>query len=309
MQYRKKGRRNDLRNMQILHGNIKKTIYDKPYERIMELGAGKLNDLLNWTEANIKRVYAIEIDEHSIKEGNLKYMKYSNMNLDYIRKGAKLPRCVYHQADINNDTDKIINKYKVLNENVDLIVCNFAIHYFMKDKKSINNFMKLVNYFLKPGGKFVFTCLDGLKVYNLFYKYNNDIEDVKGNFYDIRKLVYGDTNNPIYYNKKQKTLYISKNKKNIFKFKQGYDIDEKFDKYGQKVSIYVESIGKFHEEYLVNVEYLIKTLSDNYKLDLLKDFSEFMKELINKKKYVKKLSIQEFNYSKLNVLVKLIKLV
>jgi hypothetical protein len=45
-----------------------------------------------------------------------------------------------------------------------LIVCNFAIHYFVQD---IDNLVNLIDSLMPSGGRFMFTCLNGEKVYNL----------------------------------------------------------------------------------------------------------------------------------------------
>ena len=126
-----------LRGMQILHGKIKGLNYPKS-NNIMELGAGKLNDLLNWTNKGIKKVYAIEIDKDSIEIGKKKYLKYKERNID-------LPEIIYIQADLTKSED--INKIKETLINmkgiIDHVICNFSIHYFLRNKKTTHSIIKL----------------------------------------------------------------------------------------------------------------------------------------------------------------------
>lgn len=342
-----------LVNMQTLHGKIKGVNYPKNVERIMELGAGKLNDLLNWAHSGIKKVYAIEIDRSSIEEGNNKYEFYKNKRskqLKYkttnkllyedLKKKNKLipdlPEIEYIQADLTNsdDIDRIIEYLVTVKESIDHIICNFAIHYFMEDKKTVSDLIRLINYFLKVGGTFRFTTIDGKLLYEAFSILCSKPQKIGAGSAKVEKIdklerkekkkyidklvniidlhtsnVTKKSKTPVYVTDKRKNMISYKNDDyTLFRMKRLYPCDESFLKYGQKISVYVISIGRPHYEYLVNIEYLTKKFgSYGYQLSDFKRFQEYMDEYINKKKIVKPLSQAEFKYSSLNVYVSYVK--
>lgn len=259
-----------LNNMQIFHGQIKYLNYPKNANKIMELGAGKLNDLINWSRSKIKNVYAIEKNHQSIEWGKKKYKKLKNK--------YKLPNVAFIKADINEDCDKIINEYLKEHKNsFDHIICHFAIHYFLNDKQSISNLFKLIDYFLKIGGTFKFTCVDGKIIYNLL--------------------------------KNKTSLIFKKNKIRYFQIKRKYKRKEPFKNYGQKINVYIISIGIPHDENLVNIKYIIKHLEkdDKYRLDYYKSFTEYFDKIQFNKKIIKLKSIEK-KYSKLNAILSFTKL-
>jgi hypothetical protein len=51
---------------------------------------------------------------------------------------------------------------------IDAIACMFAIHYFCKDTATIAEVLRFVHFMLKPGGKFMFTTMDGKAIFKLF---------------------------------------------------------------------------------------------------------------------------------------------
>jgi len=340
-----KKKRRELLGMQIFHGKTKGMIYMsiKGAERVMEFGAGKLNDLLNWEKADFKKIYAIEEDKASILKGKEKYDFNYKKRLRQMKgifkhrnetKIGDLPEIISLQADINHDYTKIIKHFGEVRGMMDHIVCNFAIHYFMKDKKSLTNLVKLVNYFLKIGGTFKFTCLNGIVLYN-FLKINTIKEDkIRGGIEGgeglrgtvrppidkklLKKLekklivhgVYHHDPNTIVKDPKNQTVELYGRDKSLalIKIKRKYDADEKFDKYGQMIGVYIHSIGKFHDEYLVNIKNLINVFGkQGYSIDDIKPFGEYMDTLIKKQKKVKMLSEVEYQYSNMNVSVSLLR--
>jgi hypothetical protein len=77
--------------------------------------------------------------------------------------------------DLNNPTkdniNKIIKEYSIFKkENVNLIVCNMALHYLVENKKHIENIVEFIAYWLINGGEFMFTALDSEKIKKLLTK-------------------------------------------------------------------------------------------------------------------------------------------
>jgi hypothetical protein len=139
---------------------------------------------------------------------------------------------------------KIDNIYT--SQNIDLIVCNFAFHYLIKYMYSLINICKFINHYLKQNGTFIFTAFDGNKIFNLLNK-NNGKWIIK-------------VNNQIKYGIKKK--YNS----------------NKLEPIGQKIEVLLPfSKNTFYEEYLININTIIKEFS-KYNIVLLKNnsFSYFI---------------------------------
>ena len=253
-----------LVNLQIFHGKIKGLNYPKNAEAIMEFGAGKLNDLQNWAVAGIKRVYAIEIDPISIAKGKDKYNK--------LRNRMQLPKVITKVADISTDYKEIMEDFKAVKHSIDHIICNFSIHYFLRNRKAIQSLMKLIKYFLKIDGTFRFTTLDGKKIYDLFQIQCSE----------------------------NKSLVLKKGNITYFRVERLFDCMEKFLDYGQTINVYVLSIGRKHREFLVNITYLTEVLRKNgLILDKITPFKKYSKGKL--KKVASRLNNVERTYSYWNV--------
>lgn len=235
MAYRSDEKVNYISNLQNFHRKIKEKNYPKDAKVIMELAAGKLNDIRNWIACKYKKVYAIEIDSDSIARGKEEYKKFANQIV-----------IVYIQADLTKDTKEIMEKFKEI-EKVDSIICNFGIQFLMKDKETILNLINMVKFFLKPGGKFCIHTLDGNKIFNELAKiYPTNPEELININTTISNTFYYKEYDLIYFGIQR--LYLPK---------------EKMANYGDKINVFVVSIGKWHSEYLVNKNYLIETMEEN----------------------------------------------
>ena len=67
--------------------------------------------------------------------------------------------------------DEIINlrlkRFYNIGANFDMVISNFAIHYFFESQETLNNAIMLVSESLKPGGKFAVTTIDGNELFRL----------------------------------------------------------------------------------------------------------------------------------------------
>jgi hypothetical protein len=239
----------------------------------MELGSGKLNDLINWATAGIKKVYAIEIDKDSVEIGRKKYNRLKNK--------YTLPRIITKVADITKDYDEIMKDFSDLQYSIDHIVCNFSIHYFLKNRKSINGLVKMIKFFLKIGGTFRFTTLDGKRIYDMF------------------QILCKTNGTTVRYNERNRSIVLKKKDIVYFELQRNFSCKQPFQKYGQQINVYVLSIGRKHREYLVNISFITKILKDNglTVLDMV-PFKEYAKKLKDEEK---KLTEIERTYSFWNV--------
>lgn len=239
-----------LKNMKNFHRKIKYKIFPENCETLMDLGSGRLNDLLLWSKKKVKKVYAIEIDKKSISEG---VKKYKNIK---TRGRIKLPDVIFINTDLEKDT--IINSFYNLKGKIDHIVCNFSFHYFLREIKTLNNIAKIIDFFLKPGGSLNITTFNGLKVWE--------------------KLLE---------NSEYKIFEFVKSKKiNYFQIKRLYEPMDCMLSYGEAINVYVISIGRWHREYLVNL-YFLRDFFESYGLIFEKkiDFEEFLTEKDNLKRF------------------------
>lgn len=209
---------------------VKSKIFEKfnGTNKVMDLASGKGQDLFRYSTHNMKNIIFLEIDRMALTElitrkhnfssdskySNSMNVKIQNVNLlDNYKSNIKLIENVYNRQDI------------------DLIICNFALHYFTGSIDSIKNIVKLINYYLNSNpnsnAHVVFTAFDSNKINQLFKTFGNE--------WIIK------TNNEIKYG--------------IVKKYSG-DIVKPF---GQKINVLLPfSKNTYYEEYLVNIDTIAK---------------------------------------------------
>jgi len=226
-------------------------------EWVMDLASGKGQDLFRYSEARVKNIIFLEIDKMALEE--LINRKHSFSNDSKYRNSMKI---LIQNVDLLDDYNKNIRKVdNVYNSNkIDLIMCNLAFHYFMKDKKSMENIIKLIDHYLNKNGRFIMMAFDGDKINKLLKE--NDEWTIK-------------VNNKIKYSIRKK-----------------YD-GKKIEGVGQKIEVILPFSGeKYYEEYLINIEeiqkefnkYNIKLLNNKSFLDYYNNYHKDLDD--NDKKYV-----------------------
>jgi hypothetical protein len=122
--------------------------------------------------------------------------------------------------------------------------CQFALHYFFENQKTLHSYMRNLAECTKIGGYFIGTCYDGKLVYNM----------LKGK--SIGESVQ---------------IYDEESETKIWEIRKEYDYDtfeDDVSSVGYKIDVYQESINKMIPEYLVNFDYLNR-LMINYGFELL----------------------------------------
>ena len=152
------------------------------------------------------------------------------------------------------------NNYNLENQSMNVIFCNFALHYLINNKDNAENIVNLINYYLKKGGEFIFTALDGKKVFNLLKKNNNKWEIKENN----KKKYYIKLIDP----------KISKFEGNPFK---------------HKIEILLPCSSELYEEVLINIEELDK---------LFKKYNIIRIEEKNHDKFINEFQIQKPHFAK-----------
>lgn len=219
---------------------------------IIDLGAGKGQDILNYAGNNISKILFIDKDADALHELQER-MKNPN-----FKEKIKY-KYLTHNIDLNQSYSKTLSElieFNAPSTGVDGLVCNFAIHYMVNTKDNMDNIIKLINKVVRPGGRIIFTLLDGVRVHELFERKNIK----KGGSIDI----YEDGNKKY----SIKRLYKAKNMNN----------------FKHKVSVLLPfSQGEYYPEVLVNIEHLIQQFEKKgFEREL---YSNFMKKVPNFKKH------------------------
>jgi hypothetical protein len=209
---------------------------------IIDLAAGKGQDLARINNIGFKNGLFIDNDANALIE--LLNRKY-NLKLNNNVKQMKIFTQNIDLSIEYSDIIKQLDKFEIAKESVDVIVCNFALHYIIKNDINLNNIVKLLFYYLKPNGRFIYTCFNGLKIFNLLQNTNQ---------WDIFE------NNMIKYSIKKN--YTSKT----------------FLSTGQKIDVLLPfSNNNYYTEYLMNIEYINSYFTDNkFSIDISDSFSNLL---------------------------------
>lgn len=197
---------------------------------IVDIGSGKGQDLGRYFNAKIKNVIAIDNDKASLSELIRRKFTFATE-----RKKNSSTNVYVVLADMTSDYESILSRiYNVLNvqkDNIDSVICNLSIHYYIYTNSLLTNFINFTNSLLKPNGYLVITCFFGEAIFDLL---KNLDEGQTWTTYDNEVIKYS-----------IKKMYSS----------------TKLENMGQKIGVVLPfSRGEYYEEYLVNTEYLITEL-------------------------------------------------
>jgi hypothetical protein len=231
---------------------------------LIDYAVGKGGDFPKWINAKLSFVFGIDISQDNIENrvdgACARYLNYrkdykvmpdalfvrgnSSRNIKdgdalYSEKAKQVTKAVFGEGP--KEKDKlglgVYKQYGKASEGFNISSCQFAIHYFFEDKKTINNFLRNVSECTKVNGYFVGGCYDGTAIFDA-----------------LRGKSVGDS------------LTILEDGKKIWQVTKGYDRDS-FDNdetsLGYPIDVYQETINKPFREYLVNFEYLNRLL-ENY---------------------------------------------
>ena len=238
---------NDVKNRLIsLASSLIKKSKDKKNKRLLDMACGKGGDLLKWVSAGFNQVVGVDYSVSNLMNSTdgiyarldklIKNKKLDPKKFDYsfflMDSSKPYADQVKEIADV-----KLREKAAVLlssGSSFDTVSCQFAIHYFFESKDTVKRFFQNVQSTLLLNGTFIVTCMDGDRVNKLLSTSKNKSE----------KKVSGQVDD--------KTIW---------------SITKKYEKYnaksyGLKIEVYLESIDKAHEEYLVPPALLEKVAGD-----------------------------------------------
>jgi len=193
---------------------------------VIDLGSGKGQDIFKYASNRIIK-NAIFVDNNENNLCSIIERKYK-----LIDPNAYKALGVFIQKLDLNDNWKT-NCEKIKSVSTKLVICNFAIHYFVKNVESITNFVNFIDSILPVGARFMFTCLNGENVHALLN--NNNWGDGKKYFINL--------------------VNKSKSDKPVKKFLGGEEIE----------ILLPFSDGDLYKEYLVNLK-LMETMLKKKKI-------------------------------------------
>jgi SAM-dependent methyltransferase len=221
-----KGNKGDELELYRYNNNIKRGLYERYVrngDRILELSGGRGGDLGKIINRDVSYVLFTNRNKEALKEARNKRLP----NIER-RKGKKLN---IEFVEVDFLEVNLLDMKKWVSKKFDVVSSQFAFHYALKSEVILKNMMKIINELLKRGGYFMMTSFDGEKIYELLKdkKYGEIVkfEGNNGEFAKIRKM---------------------------------WKVN-KFQNLGQEIDVYVEKIGVWHIEYLVNFKYLINSFS------------------------------------------------
>lgn len=270
------------------HSFIKKRLiksYSKNGNILLDVSCGRAGDVNHWLDSKLSKVVGIDYNRDNLENVNngacnrilnMK-MKKKNQLLDniiliwgdssrrYKDGSAGKDELNKYYLDVlygNIDRELVTNSklklfYGLGMKGFDLISCQFSIHYFFENIVKLNMFLKNISDNLNINGKFIGTCLDGQKVFELLKK-NESVARYKGKNELLWKIV------------------------------KNYDSEDLINDdtcLSLPIDVYMSSIGKTTTEWLVNIDYL-SSKCEEFGMRLVKkeSFNEIFEEQIIKNK-------------------------
>jgi SAM-dependent methyltransferase len=183
---------------------------------VIDEASGRGADIHRYQEIGVKNALFIEIDPTAVAELIRRKFEYANRQQQrkphhrvvgsydsihgvdiqkVIDKDNKNLTCNVMVGDLKTAAATMLQRiadFGIVAGTIDGIVCNFALHYMCDTVDHIRNLLAMNATLLKQGGLFMFTVMDGSKIFNLLadgdYKsYQDDVLK-----YSIKKLYKAD---------------------------------------------------------------------------------------------------------------------
>jgi hypothetical protein len=247
-------------------------------QSVLDIGFGRGGDIQKYYYTNVAYLVGIDLDMNGFT--NPLDGAISRYNA-YKRTKPNMPKMYFIQADARAplEYDAQINALNGMEESnkrmlqkffptgriesvFDRIVCQFAMHYFLKDDQTWINFKQNLKKHLRSGGYFVATAFDAREVLKIlgtqdaYAVYYDDSDGNKRKFFEIVKRFDTTDSNPIGIGKGI-DIYMS------------WAFDE----------------GTYQTEYLVDLEFIREDLLKDSDLELV-DTDLFSNQMVVHKKFL-----------------------
>jgi mRNA (guanine-N7-)-methyltransferase len=192
---------------------------------LLDISVGRGGDLMKWKNAHITDVFGFDVNKESIYSKNpenpgaverLANLKNYNTNVEFAIGDATMPlgNSKLSIPNIDNTLTNYLIKNKI--KQFDLVSCQFALHYYFSSEEALRNVLSLVSKYLKPGGYFFGTTIDGQKIKE-YLEASTSGKEFKRKLYQIKvsKKFPKKFKSP-FGNKYSFTIYDNKDKTNYF---------------------------------------------------------------------------------------------
>ena len=234
---------NNFHNKIVKERNTFERLKNLKCSKLLDVACGKGGDIHKWIKSGFTSVVGVDVSLDNIinpidgaykrlSEQNISKLGYKYVFLPMDSSKPLGPQQIPTIADPftqnlvkllwgqTNDTKaNMKHLYNMCNNKFDAVSCQFALHYFFKSDDTLNALLDNVVKNLKSGGYFVGTCFDGDTV-------AKKLKENKGQ-------AVGKINN-------SKVWHIHRHYTKSYK-----------PQTGQMIKVFIESINKEHEEYLV----------------------------------------------------------
>lgn len=220
-------------------------------KRIVDLACGKAGDLHRYQKSGASFVVGIDIDRDNIlnpKDGAIR--RYLDLRQRKTEMRFLLADCGkdLFASDTKGDEqsrklfDDLFGERGIISGGADKVICMFAMHYFFKTLQTLDSFFTNVSKILRPSSSCFVSCyFDADKVHTLMKK----------------EAVVNDSGNKVY-------RALDDKGDIAWSIEALYDVDSHEETprgIGNEIRVYISSINKEHNEYLVERN----TLRDNCK--------------------------------------------
>ena len=238
-------------------------------DTLIDYAVGQGGDFPKWIASRLNFVFGIDVSKDNIEnKKNGACARYLNYKSDYkvmpdalfvhgnsglnIRTGKALvserdkqiSAAVFGNGEKDKEElgDGVYKQFGIGKDGFNISSCQFALHYFFANEKSLHSFLRNLSECTKVNGYFIGTCYDGETVFNVLKSKN-----------------------------KEETMSIYRDKTKIYEITKQYNdtgFPEDETSLGYPIDVFQESINKVFREYLVNFNYLQRVL-ENYGFSLV----------------------------------------
>ena len=233
-------------------------------DTLVDFAVGKGGDFTKWIKSKLAFVFGIDISKDNIENrldgACARYLNYkkqfrvmpsalfvngnSAMNIRntdamYSEKDKMITKGVFGEGpkDPKIIGKGVVRSYGVGSEGFSVSSCQFALHYFFENARSLENFLRNVSECTKVGGYFIGTCYDGNEIFNALKT-----------------------------KKQGEGIVIKEGEHKLWELRKEYDHDEfnpDVTSLGYSIDVFQETINQFIREYLVNFDYFVRCM-ENY---------------------------------------------
>ena len=224
----------------------------------MDLSCGRGGDVDRYVNPSNKIKFILGLDVEDVNEACRRYFyKQSSNKAVFIQYDTSKNIKSIEQENVKNHSKVMINilygsharvppKYKTITKEYlklaknkfQVVSSQFTLHYYLKNKETFNGFLTNIDENIDKGGYFISTFYNGNKLFDLL----KDKEGIE------------------YINKSGDKVYEIKKKYDNDDF--DYDNEDTSNMFGNKISVYMDSIGQEIDEYLVNMNFLIDSFKN-----------------------------------------------